>query len=216
MVASWTELAGEGEVARQGPVVDQNARDEIALLKRIRDGAPDEFSEIIRRHQSRVFAILSRYERDRQLVEDLAQDTFVKAWKALGQFDGRAPFEHWLSRIAVHVAIDHLRARRDREVRFSDLGDEALGWLQDVEPDHGPGPEAARVILRLAMRKLSPEDRLVLTMLEIEEYTVKEICARTGWSSIATRVRAFRARTKLKAALEELGKSVEDFRREEK
>jgi RNA polymerase sigma-70 factor (ECF subfamily) len=196
--------------------MDQTARDEIALLQRIRDGAPDEFSEIIRRHQSRVFAILSRYERDRQLVEDLAQDTFVKAWKALGQFDGRAPFEHWLSRIAVHVAIDHLRARRDREVRFSDLGDEALEWLQDVEPDHGPGPEAAREILRLAMRRLSPEDQLVLTMLEIEEYSVKEICARTGWSSIATRVRAFRARAKLKAALEELEKSAEEFRREAK
>lgn len=196
--------------------MDQAARDEIALLKRIRDGAPDEFSEIIRRHQSRVFAILSRYERDRQLVEDLAQDTFVKAWKALGQFDGRAPFEHWLSRIAVHVAIDHLRARRDREVRFSDLGDEVLEWLHDVEPEHGPGPEAAREILSLAMRKLSPEDRLVLTMLEIEEYSVKEICARTGWSSISTRVRAFRARAKLKAALEELEHLAEEFRRKAK
>jgi RNA polymerase sigma-70 factor (ECF subfamily) len=193
--------------------MDQAARDEIALLKHIRAGAPDEFSEIIRRHQSRVFAILSRYERDRQLVEDLAQDTFVKAWRALGQFDGRAPFEHWISRIAVHVAIDHLRARRDREVRFSDLGDEALDWLQEVEPNHSPGPEAAREILSLAMCKLSPEDRLVLTMLEIEEYSVKEICARTGWSSITTRVRAFRARAKLKAALEELEQSAENFRR---
>ena len=203
-------------MVRQGVVMDQTARDEIALLQRIRDGEPDEFSEIIRRHQSRVFAILSRYERDRQLVEDLAQDTFVKAWKALGQFDGRAPFEHWLSRIAVHVAIDHLRARRDREVRFSDLGDEALEWLQDVEPDHGPGPEAAREILRLAMRGLSPEDQLVLTMLEIEEYSVKEICARTGWSSITTRVRAFRARARLKAALAELEQSAEEFRRQAK
>jgi len=203
-------------VVRQGVVMDQTARDEIALLQRIRDGEPDEFSEIIRRHQSRVFAILSRYERDRQLVEDLAQDTFVKAWKALGQFDGRAPFEHWLSRIAVHVAIDHLRGRRDREVRFSDLGDEALEWLQDVEPDHSPGPEAAREILRLAMRGLSPEEQLVLTMLEIEEYSVKEICARTGWSSITTRVRAFRARARLKAALAELEQSAEEFRRQAK
>ena len=209
-------MAGEGEAVKKGVVMDQTACDEIALLKRIRDGAPDEFAEIIRRHQSRVFAILSRYERDRQLVEDLAQDTFVKAWKALGQFDERAPFEHWLSRIAVHVAIDHLRARRDREVRFSDLGDEALEWLRDVEPNHSPGPDAAREILRLAMRKLNPEDRLVLTMLEIEEYSVKEICARTGWSSIATRVRAFRARAKLKAALEELGQSAEEFHREAK
>jgi RNA polymerase sigma-70 factor (ECF subfamily) len=151
-----------------------------------------------------VFAILSRYERDVQLVEDLAQETFVKAWRALHQFDGRAPFEHWLSRIAVHVAIDHLRARRDREVRFSDLGDDVLDWLENPDPKSGPEPHDAREILDLAMRKLSPEDRLVLTMLEIEEYSVKEICARTGWSSIVVRVRAFRARAKLKEALEKL------------
>ena len=194
--------------------LSQAAQDEIALLRRIRDdGGGEAFAEIIRRHQSRVFAILSRYERDAQLVEDLAQETFLKAWRALKQFDGRAPFEHWLSRIAVHVAIDHIRARRDREVRFSDLGEDAAEWLQNLHPTQNPQPHAAREILDLAMRKLSAEDRLVLTMLEIEEYSVKEICARTGWTSIMTRVRAFRARAKLKEALLELEESVtEKFR----
>lgn len=194
--------------------MDQAAKDEIALLRRIREGEPDEFAEIIRRHQSRVFAILSRYERDRQLVEDLAQETFVKAWKALGQFDGRAPFEHWLSRIAVHVAIDHLRARRGREVRFSDLGDDAVEWLQNVNPVREPEARAAWEILQLALRKLSAEDRLVLTLLEIEEYSVKEISARTGWSSISTRVRAHRARARLKAALEELEEAPDQQRQD--
>ncbi len=194
--------------------LSQAAQDEIALLRRIRDdGGGDAFAEIIRRHQSRVFSILSRYERDAHLVEDLAQETFLKAWRALKQFDGRAPFEHWLSRIAVHVAIDHIRARRDREVRFTDLGEDAAEWLQNLHPTQNPQPHAAREILDLAMRKLNAEDRLVLTMLEIEEYSVKEICARTGWTSIMTRVRAFRARAKLKEALLELEESVtEKFR----
>jgi RNA polymerase sigma-70 factor, ECF subfamily len=178
--------------------------DEKALLQRIRDGALDEFAEIIQRYQPRVFAILSRYERDAQLVQDLAQETFLKAWRALHQFDDRAPFEHWLSRITVRVAIDHIRARRDREVRFSDLGDDAMDWLENINPSAGPEPRAAQEILALAMRKLSAEDRLLLTLLEIEEYTVKEICARTGWTSIVVRVRAFRARAKLKQMLEEL------------
>jgi len=190
--------------AEARPGLSREARDEIAQIHRIRNGAPDEFAEVVRRHQSRVFAILSRYERDTQLVEDLAQDTFVKAWKALAQFDGRAPFEHWLSRIAAHVAIDHIRARRDREVRFTDLGDEALNWLQDVDSGRSPNPAAAREILDLAMQKLGAEDRLVITLLEIEEYSVKEICERTGWTSVMTRVRAFRARAKLRRALEEI------------
>jgi RNA polymerase sigma-70 factor (ECF subfamily) len=184
--------------------MDRAATDDEALLQRIRDGALDDFGEIIQRYQSRVFSILSRYERDPQLVEDLAQETFLKAWRSLRQFDGRAPFEHWLSRIATHVAIDHLRTRKHREVRFTDLGDEALEWLQNHDPKQSPQPRDAREILDLAMQKLSGEDRLVLTMLEIEEYSVKEICARTGWTSIVVRVRAYRARAKLKQALLEL------------
>jgi RNA polymerase sigma-70 factor (ECF subfamily) len=191
-------------VSKSSTGTREAAGDEQALLRRIRNGANDEFAEIIQRYQSRVFAILSRYERDAQLVQDLAQDTFLKAWRALHQFDGRAPFEHWLSRIAARVAIDHIRARRDREVRFSDLGEEAVEWLENIRPTAGPEPRAAQEILALAMRKLSAEDRLVLTMLEIEEYSVKEICERTGWTSIVVRVRAFRARAKLKQALEEL------------
>ena len=67
--------------------------DDAELLERIRGGATDEFAEIVRRHQSRVFAILHRYERDAHRVEDLAQETFLKAWRALAQFDGRAPFD---------------------------------------------------------------------------------------------------------------------------
>jgi RNA polymerase sigma-70 factor, ECF subfamily len=181
--------------------MERAAIDETVLLQRIRDGGADDFGEIIQRHRSRVFAILSRYERDAHLVEDLAQETFVKAWRALQQFDGRAPFEHWLSRIAVRVAIDHLRARRDREVRFTDLDSGALDWLQNPDPKCAPEPREAREILELALGRLAPEDRLVLTMLEIEEYSVKEICARTGWSSIVVRVRAFRARAKLRHAL---------------
>jgi len=202
--APWFVLANAADRSKHDAGMDGVATDESLQLQRIRDGSADEFAAIIERYQSRVFSILSRYERDPALVEDLAQETFLKAWRALRQFDGRAPFEHWLSRIAVRVAIDHLRARRDREVRFSDLGDDAQEWLQNIHPRPAPEPNAAREILDLAMRKLTPEDRLVLTMLEIEEYTVKEICARTGWTSIVVRVRAYRARARLKQALQEL------------
>jgi DNA-directed RNA polymerase specialized sigma24 family protein len=98
--------------------------DDAELLERIRNGAPDDFAEVVRRHQSRVFAILHRYERDAHRVEDLAQETFVKAWRALEQFAGRAPFEHWLSRIAVRVALDHLRREKKRrnEIGLPELG----------------------------------------------------------------------------------------------
>ena len=182
--------------------------DDAELLERIRNGAPDDFAEVIRRHQSRVFAILHRYERDAHKVEDLAQETFVKAWRALEQFDGRAPFVHWLSRIAVRVALDHLRREKKRrnEISLPELGEDALEWLRsDAEKSELDGRAAAE-ILDLALRELSPADRVVITLQEIEGCSVKEICAATGASGVAVRVRALRARAKLKRALEKLVK----------
>jgi RNA polymerase sigma-70 factor (ECF subfamily) len=180
--------------------------DDAELLERIRNGATDDFAEIVQRHQSRVFAILHRYERDVQKVEDLAQETFVKAWRALGQFDSRAPFEHWISRIAVRTALDHLRKekRRQNEIGLPELGEDALDWLRSDDEKNELDGRAAAEILELAMRELSPADRVVITMQKIEGRSVKEICAATGSSSVSVRVRAMRARAKLKSALEKL------------
>lgn len=180
--------------------------DDAELLERIRNGATEDFTEIVRRHQARVFAILSRYERDAHRLEDLAQDTFLKAWKALAQYDGRAPFEHWLSRIAVHAALDHLRKqkRSRNEVGFPELGEDALEWLHSETEENQITARSARELLDAAMQELSPADRLVLTLLEIEERSIREISALTGSSHIAVRVRAVRARKKLREVLERM------------
>ncbi|MGA3284918.1 MAG: sigma-70 family RNA polymerase sigma factor [Verrucomicrobiota bacterium] len=182
--------------------------DDAELLERIRNGATDDFAGIVRRHQARIFAILHRYERDAHKVEDLAQETLVKAWRALDQFDGRAPFEHWLSKIAVRVALDHLRRekRRQNEVGLPELGDDALDWLRSDDEKNELDARSAAELLDLAMRELSPLDRVVITMQEIEGRSVKEICEATGASGVAVRVRAMRARGKLRRALEKLTK----------
>lgn len=179
------------------------------LAQRIRDGATDEFGELVRRHQSRVFAVLHHYERDTHRVEDLAQETFLKAWRALPHYQAIAPFEHWISRIAVRTALDHLR-RQNRlrlEISLGDLGDEALEWLRSGDDGAGLNSRDAVEILAHAMRELTPSDRVVLTMQELEGRSVKEIAAALGASGIAVRVRALRARARLKRALEKILKS---------
>jgi len=180
--------------------------EDAELLQRIRNGATDDFAEIVRRHQSRVFAILHRYERDTQKVEDLAQETFVKAWRALEQFDGRAPFEHWISRITVRVALDHLRKekRRRNEIGLPELDGDVLDWLRNDDEKNELDSRSAAEVLALAMRELSPADQVVITMQEIEGHSVKEIAAATGSSGVAVRVRALRARAKLKRVLEKI------------
>ena len=186
--------------------LQQAVTDDAELLERIRSGSPDDFAEIVRRHQSRVFAILHRYERDSQRVEDLAQETFVKAWRALEQFDGRAPFEHWISRIAVRTALDHLRKEKKRrnEIGLPELGEDALDWLQSGDEKNELDSRSAAELLDLAMYELSPTDRAVITMQDIEGRSVKEIAEAVGASGVAVRVRAVRARAKLKRILEKL------------
>jgi RNA polymerase sigma-70 factor, ECF subfamily len=193
---------------KRGFQYERPVSDDAELLQRIRNGAPEEFAELVRRHQSHVFAILYRYERDHHRLEDLAQDTFLKAWRSLDQFDGRAPFQHWLSKIAVHAALDHLRKqkRSQKEIGFPELGEDALDWLHHDNKQSDLDASQAREILAAAMRKLSPEDQLVLTLLEIEDRSVKEISALTGWSPVTVRVRALRARARLRKALEGLEK----------
>lgn len=180
--------------------------DDGELIARILDGAKDEFAELVRRHQSQVFSILHRYERDPSRLDDLAQETFLKAWKALDRFDGRAPFAHWLARIAVHVAIDHLRRhkRRPQEVAMDFLGFDAGDWLHDEAGSRAIEASDARELLDLAMRGLSPAEHLVIVLLEIEGRSVKEVSALTGSSGIAVRVRAARARAKMRRTLDGL------------
>lgn len=183
-----------------------NVNDDAELLQRIRAGSTDDFAELVRRHETRVLAILHRYERDAQRAEDLAQETFIKAWRALDQFDGRAPFEHWLSRVAVRTALDHLRRekRHKNEVPLPELGEDALDWLRSPEEKSELDARGAAEVLERALRRLPPADRVVITMQELEGRSVREIAAALGVSGIAVRVRAVRARAKLKRALEEL------------
>jgi RNA polymerase sigma-70 factor (ECF subfamily) len=185
------------------PTPMEPAKNETELLDKIRNGATDDFAQLIQQYQPLVFSILHRYERDAHLVEDLAQEAFVKAWRALHQFDGRAPFSHWLSRITVHVALDHLRKRKrvQNEIGFEELGEGALDWLHSDNDNKDLEAGQAREILEIAMRELSPEERVVITLQEIEGKSVEEISKITGSSKVAVRVRAFRARNKLRKAL---------------
>jgi RNA polymerase sigma-70 factor (ECF subfamily) len=183
-----------------------SAAEDVALLGRIKAGSTEEFAEIVRRYQNRVFSILYRYERDAQRLEDLAQETFVKVWRALDQFDGRAPFEHWLSKIAVRTALDHLRRERKfkQEIGLPELGEDALDWLRTGNEKSELDSRSAAEILWLALRDLSPTDQMIITMQELEGRSVKEISAVLNISGVAVRVRAVRARLKLKNALTKL------------
>jgi len=164
-------------------------------------GDDEAFAELVRKYKQKVFRLAARFVKDDDELDDICQEAFIKAYQNLDRFRGDAPFEHWLTKIAVNVCYDMLRKEsRKRNVISLDSVEFAIGEYQRVEPSDGQ--EAWR-ILKSAMSKLKPEDRLVITLLNLEEKSVREIAALTGWSEANVKVRAFRARKELKRILED-------------
>ncbi|HMD61408.1 MAG TPA: sigma-70 family RNA polymerase sigma factor, partial [Opitutaceae bacterium] len=144
--------------------------------------------------------------------EDLAQEIFLKMFTRIEQYQGNVPFTHWVSRIAVTTCIDHLRAQKRRpELRWADLSereaevlDSAITAENEVAPDDAL---EARELVQKLLGQLKPEDRLVIQCLDLEQKSVAEISALTGWNQTLVKVRAFRARRKLQRLYRELTES---------
>jgi RNA polymerase sigma-70 factor (ECF subfamily) len=180
-------------------------RTEAELISAVRNGDPASFEPLVARYQGRVFATARRYARRESEVEDIVQDVFIKAFQKLNGFRGKAPFEHWLMRLAVRTCYDFLRShQRNRETAFTELTESENNWLDHfvVEPDSASeDADAARALIDKLLSRLSPPARLIITLLEIEEKSVKEIAEITGWSTPTVKVRAFRARAEMRKIL---------------
>jgi RNA polymerase sigma factor (sigma-70 family) len=146
--------------------------------------------------------------------EDMMQMVFIKVFTRLSQFSGTAPLHHWVSRVAVNECLAQIAKERVRpEVRWADLSEqheEVLTALLHSEEDLPPGSEmASREVVEKLLEGLSPKDRLVITLLHIEERTLQEVHAITGWNIPVIKVRAFRARLKLKKRFEIIIKQLQ-------
>jgi len=186
------------------------ADEDAACVRSILTGRPEQFRELVNRYQDSVFAILSRYERDRGLVEDMAQAVFLKAWRHLKKFDPlKAPFENWLSRMATNTALNHVRDEKHfrDQVPISQLNEGALEWLQQEDESSPLESMEAREILNRCMVGLSPDEQIILTMTEIEGRTSPEISQLTGKAAGTIRVTLHRAKQKIAKNLKHLQES---------
>ncbi len=180
------------------------------LIAAVLKGDEASFEPLIQRYQSRVFATARRYARREDEVADIVQEVFIKAYQKLPGFRNEAPFEHWLMRLALRTCYDFLRShQRNREMNFTDISDEESDWLDKFRADPDTARDdaaAAKQLVQRMLEQLSPDARLVIQLLEIEDRSVKEISKLTGWSVPLVKVRAFRARAQMKKILEKLAK----------
>jgi len=169
------------------------------LIKATLSGDDEAFAELVRRHKRKVFRIAARFARNDSELDDISQEVFIKVYQTLKKYRGEAPFEHWVSKITINTCYDELRKQR-REGRNVPLDDIAFSLGDSPKEDIAAGE--ALEILRHALTRLRPEDRLVITLLNLEEKSVRDVSALTGWSEANVKVRAFRARKELKRILE--------------
>ena len=175
------------------------------LIAAVLHGDSTQFELLVQKYSPRIFATARRYARRESEVEDIAQEIWLKAYRKLASFRGEAPFDHWLMRLAVRTCYDFLRAhQRNREATFTDLTESEDDWLERFAPapdSTSENADAARQLVERVLAQLSPAARVVITLLEIEDRTVKEIAELTGWSVPLVKVRAFRARAEMRKVL---------------
>jgi len=185
-------------------------RTEAELIAAVLKGDAASFEPLVQKYSPRLFAMARRYARRESEVEDIVQDIWLKAFEKLGSYRAEAPFEHWLMRLAVHTCYDSLRRhQRNRETTFAELTAPEEDWLDRFvsQPDAADeNAEAARLLVERVLEQLSPAARLVITLQEIEERSVKEIAKLTGWSVPLVKVRAFRARAEMRRVLSRIPK----------
>ncbi|HEY3027118.1 MAG TPA: sigma-70 family RNA polymerase sigma factor [Pyrinomonadaceae bacterium] len=182
------------------------------MARATREGDESAFEEILRRYSPRVFRFASRFFRQRSLVEEAAQEVFLKAFTELGKFEGRGSMEGWLTRITTNTCLNLLRSSKRRpELTVSDLTEEQSTWVEnklaDTAMEHHQSSERSLAAADLAGRvleTLAPEDQLVLTMMDGDDASVKDVVEMTGWSESKVKVKAHRARRRMRRAVEKL------------
>jgi RNA polymerase sigma-70 factor (ECF subfamily) len=186
----------------------RNDRSDPDIIREVLAGDVNAFEVLMDRYQGYVAGIATKHV-PRDHVQEVAHEAFIRAYRSLKTFKAKAPFKNWLAAIAVRCCQEFWRQHYKRkETQLSSIQEEGREWIQtllvDGSTDGSDGyarhPEALQV-LRWAMDGLGAEDRMVLTLVHLEEYTVAEAAELLRWSVPKVKIRAYRARKKLRKTL---------------
>ena len=185
------------------------ALDVDGCIRRWNDGEEAAAEELIQHLYPVISKIVRTHLPRRDDEKDLVQEILMKVFTKLHQFKGDAPLTHWVSRLALTTCLDRLRAQKIRpEIRRADLtADETeafdAAWLTGSSPD-ASGAIAARDVVDRVLATLSPEDRSLILMVDLEGRSLQEISETTGWSISKIKMRLFRVRPQLRQMIQKL------------
>lgn len=190
----------------------ENTQDGV-LVRRAQAGDQAAFRDLVERYQSKVFSIIHGIVRQRNDVEDIAQQVFTKVYFSLKNFDFRSSLITWIYKITVNECYDYLRKKKVRKLVYeSDLSEDEVRRVENTEPAPERNPLMDTVLARRdylvkLLSRVSEEERGLLVMKEVEGHSVEELAGMTGMNENTIKVKLFRARQKLVKAAQRLGRS---------
>ena len=197
--------------------IDSHSPTDAEVIYQVISGNVNAFERLLKRYEVHVMRILKKHI-PFDKVEEVAQDVFVRTYQSLPNFKRDDSFKQWLSTITMRTCYDFWRKHyRYREVPVSSLSEKHQVWLEEATAvrssqsfDERDSQEEAREILDWALDRLSPEDRMVLELVYLEGYSVKEAANLLGWSTAKVKVRSFRSRKKLHKLIKEMSLTQRD------
>ncbi len=190
---------------------------EAELVRKCQNGDSEAFDELVTRYRTRVFGMIYNMVHNEQDAWDLAQDSFLKAWKSIARFKGKSSFYTWIYRIVMNVTIDHMRKK---QVKGGGAEFDDAVQLKEIDPAAKTAPKAdelpfermqrgeLRGKIDAAIAQLSPEHRAVILMKETEDMQYHEIAEALGCSIGTVMSRLFYARKKLQTLLKDVYENV--------
>ena len=196
-------------ISSGGATVRKDERARSGLLEQVRQRDEDAARTLFVELHPLVLKLVRAYLPRRTSEEDLVQIVFMKVFACLDQYSGKVPLEHWVSRIAVNTCLNQLKSEKVRpELRWADLSEEERFVIEtlastrdDVDPAHAM---TSREMVEKLLATLPHVDRLVIRLLHLEGRTLRDVQQVTGWGIPMIKVRAFRARQKLRKHFERL------------
>lgn len=207
LIAGWVRtnvapLTAALRVMEKRRTVDISDAAVRADVRASQQGDGEAYARIVRRYQDLLARRMTRFTRDPAKIEELVHDVFVEAYYGLGKFRGDAPLEHWLQKIATRVGYRYWKERaRARVVSYDEQTHDRVA--EDESAAAGESMEHVAAMLE----RLPPRDRLVLTLLYVEDRSVAEAADLAGWSHTMVKVQAYRARGKLRKLIEQSSSS---------
>lgn len=187
----------------------------MAAVRRVLAGDSSAFAELVERYEGYVRATVLKHV-PANAADDVAQSGFIETFRSLKSFQQRSSFRTWMTRIVLRQCYAYWNRRGRAEIPISQLSEEQAHWLDETlstqseaQSDQREDTRRAHEVLAIALDHLSATDRMIVTMVELEDRPIADVAEVLGWTSVRVRVRVHRAREKLRQSLETLSKQRE-------